>query len=141
MTASRTPDSIVFDAEPLIAYFADEPGSETVEEHLDAVERGTDGYCSAVTLAEIHYIVQTIEGEHRADTVVEVLAESGIRRVDTSDTWRRAADFMARYSPSLGDAFALATADFVGATLVADADGDFDSIDDVEIIRVRDDGV
>jgi len=141
MTAAEAPDSIVFDAEPLIAYFADEPGSDTVEQHLDAIERGADGYCSAVTLTEVHYIVQAIDGEHRADTVVEVLAESGVRRVDTTDTWRRAADFKARYSPSLGDAFALATADVVDGTLVVGADDDFDSIDDVDISRIRNEGV
>jgi len=31
------PDRVVFDAEPLIAHADDEPGSEVVEEYLDAV--------------------------------------------------------------------------------------------------------
>lgn len=141
MTATEFPDSIVFDAEPLIAYFADEPGSDAVGEYLTAVEQGTNGYCSAVTLAEIHYIVKAIESEKRAETVIDVLAESGVRRVDTEDTWRRAADFKARYSPSLGDAFALATAASVDGALIVGADDDFDHVGDVDIERIRSEGV
>ena len=135
------PDSIVFDAEPLIAYFADEPGSDVVQAYLEAIERGVDGYCSAVTLAEIHYVVAEIASEQRADTVVDVLAESGVKRVDTSDTWRCAAEFKARCSPSLGDAFSLATAAAKDATLLVGADDDFDAIDGVEIERIRAEGV
>lgn len=141
MTAAELSGPVVFDAEPLIAYFADEPGSDVVETYLEAIERGVDGYCSAVTLAEIHYVVAAIASEQRADTVVDVLAESGVRRVDTADTWRRAAGFKARYSPSLGDAFALATAAEEDATLVVGADDDFDAIDGVEVERIRAEGV
>ena len=32
------PETIVFDTEPLIAYFCNEPGSDTVETYADAVE-------------------------------------------------------------------------------------------------------
>ena len=35
------PDSVVFDAEPMIAHADDEPGSDAVEEYLDAVASGT----------------------------------------------------------------------------------------------------
>lgn len=135
------PDAVVFDAEPLIAYFADEPGSDAVERYLEAVERGTDGFCSAVTLAEVHYVVRALESEHRADTVVDVLDESGLRRIDTEDTWRLAADCKARHSLSLGDAFALATASAVEGTLLAGADDDFDGVDEFPIQRFRTDGV
>ena len=38
------PDAVVFDAEPLVAYFCDEPGSDTVETFVDAVEGSADGY-------------------------------------------------------------------------------------------------
>ena len=38
------PDAVVFDAEPLVAYFCDEPGSDTVETFVDAVEGPADGY-------------------------------------------------------------------------------------------------
>jgi len=114
---AEIPETIVFDAEPLIAYFCNEPGSDTVETYVDAVEGTADGYISAINLAEVHYIVRAIDGEERADAVVDVLEESGIRRVDTEQTWASAADFKFRYSPALGDAFALGTAAYVDGML------------------------
>lgn len=135
------PETIVFDAEPLLAYFCDEPGSDTVERYVEAVEGSADGYISAVNLAEVHYVVRAIDGEARADAVVDVLAESGIRRVDTEETWSLAAEFKARYAPALGDAFALATAASLDGTLLAGADDDYDAVDDVAVTRFRTDGV
>jgi predicted nucleic acid-binding protein len=135
------PDAVVFDAEPLVAYFCDEPGSDTVETYVDAVEGPTDGYISAVTLAEVHYVVRAIGGEDRADAVIEVLDESGIRRVDTAETWRRAAVFKYRRSPALGDAFALATAATTDATLLVGPDDDYDDVTDVPTVRFRDESV
>lgn len=134
------PETIVFDAEPLIAFFCDEPGSDAVETYIEAVEGAADGYISAVNLAEVHYVVRAIDGEVRADTVVDVLAESGIRRVDTEETWSVAADFKAQYAPALGDAFALATASTLDGTLLAGADDDYDDVTEVAVTRFRSDG-
>lgn len=136
---SSLPETIVFDAEPLIAYFCDEPGSDTVEAYVNAVEGTATGYISAINLAEIHYIVRAIDGDERADAVVDILAESGIRRVDTEQTWRFAADFKFRYAPAIGDAFALGTAAHVDGTLLIGADDDYDAITEVPITRFRTD--
>ena len=131
------PETIVFDAEPLIAYFCNEPGSDNVETYVDAVEGAADGYISAVTLAEVHYVVRAIDSEERADAVVEILEESGIRRVDTEQTWPVAAEFKFRYSPALGDAFALGTAAHVDGMLLVGADDDYDDVTDVPTERFR----
>ncbi len=140
MTAGENisvPETVVFDAEPLIAYFCDEPGSDTVETYIDAVMGPSNGYISAVTLAEVHYIVRDIESEDRADAVVDIIEETGIRRVDTADTWRSAAEFKHQHSPALGDAFALATAEYVDGTLLVGADDDYDKISVPRIERFR----
>ena len=71
------------------------------------------------------------------DAVVEVLDESGVRRVDAAETWRRAADFKHRRSPALGDAFALATTVRTDATLLVGADDD--DVADVPVVRFRTD--
>ena len=134
---AEIPETIVFDAEPLIAYFCDELGSDTVETYVDAVEGAADGYISAINLAEVHYIVRAINGEERADAVVDILEESGIRRVDIEGTWASAADFKFRYSPALGDAFALGTAAYVDGMLLVGADDDYDDVTDVPITRFR----
>lgn len=131
------PETIVFDTEPLVAYFCNEPGSDTVESYVNAVEAAADGYISAINLAEIHYIVRGIDGKSRADAVVTTLEESGIRRIDTEQTWARAADFKFRYSPALGDAFALGTAAHVDGTLLVGADDDYDAVTDVSIVQFR----
>lgn len=137
MSEDEIRGAIVFDAEPLVAYFCDEPGSDTVERYVAAVEGAADGYISAVNLAEIHYVVRAIDGEDRADAVVDVLEESGIRRVDTDETWPLAAEMKHRYSPALGDAFALATAAQVDGELLAGADDDYDDVADVPVTRFR----
>jgi len=134
---AEIPETIVVDAEPLIAYFCNEPGSDTVETYVDAVEGAADGYISAINLAEVHYIVRAIDGEERAAAVVNVLEESGIRRVDTEQTWPLAADFKFRYSPALGDAFALGTAAHVDGMLLVGAEDDYDDVTDVPITRFR----
>lgn len=136
-TGADIPDTIVFDAEPLVAYFCNEPGSDTVEVYIDAIEGSADGFISAVNLAEVHYIVRAIDSEERADAVVDVLEESGIRRVDTEETWPSAADFKFRYSPALGDAFALGTAAHVDGMLLIGADNDYDEVTDISIRRFR----
>ena len=136
-TAEEIPETVVFDTEPLVAYFCDESGSDTVETYIDAIMRSSEGYISAVNIAEVHYIVRAIDGEERADAVVEVIEETGLRRVDTAETWRFAADYKYHYSPALGDAFALATAESVDGMLLAGADDDYDDITDIPIERFR----
>ncbi|MEZ3114783.1 PIN domain-containing protein [Halobaculum sp. MBLA0147] len=140
-----TPDgvdsTVVFDTEPLVAYFCDEPGADTVQRYVQAVEGSVDGFVSTVNLAEIRYVVRAIEDRELADTVERVMAESGIERVDTTETWRTAARFKHRHSPALGDAFALATADAVDGTLLVGADDDYDELTDVSVERFRTDPV
>ena len=137
MTAEEIPETVVFDTEPLVAYFCDEPGSDTVEAYVDAVMGSSEGYISAVNIAEVHYIVRAIDGEERADAVVDVIEETGLRQISTAETWRLAADYKYHYSPALGDAFALATAESVDGTLLVGADDDYDNITDITIERFR----
>jgi hypothetical protein len=87
--------------------------------------------------AEVHCIVRAIDGEERADAVVEVIEETGLRRVDTAETWRFAADYKYHYSPALGDAFALATVESVDGMLLVGADDDYDAITYIPIKRFR----
>ena len=87
-TAEEISETVVFDTEPLVAYFCDEPGSDTVETYVDAVMGSSEGYISAVNIAEVHYIVRAIDGEERADAVVDAIEETGLKRVDTAETWR-----------------------------------------------------
>lgn len=137
MTPDELPNTVVFDTEPLVAYFCDEPGGEEVEQYLEAVKGTTDGYVSAVNLAELGYVVRSLTSSDRAETVTGAVEQSGIKRVDTAETWETAATFKHRYSPALGDAFALATARAVGGTLLVGADDDYDTVTDVPVRQFR----
>lgn len=141
MTTDELPATVVFDTEPLVAYFCDEPGGDTVERYLEAVEGTTDGYISAVNLTEVRYVVRATASADRAATVTDVIRQSGIKRVDTAETWETAATFKHRHSPALGDAFALATAQTVDGTLLVGADDDYDGVTDVPVRKFRHDPV
>ena len=131
------PDSVVFDTEPLVAYFCDETGSDAVETYLTAIEGSVEGYISAVNLAEVHYVVRAIDSKERADTVTTILEESGLSRVDTGETWALASECKSRYGIALGDTFAVATAKSVDGTLLVGADDDYDEITAVPVERFR----
>jgi len=136
------PDSVVFDAEPLIAHADDEPGSDVVEEYLDAVAvEDTAGYTSCVTLAEIRYTIARKYDRPTADEYLDWLTDLGIETVEVADCWQEASEYILRYNPALGDSFALATAEEVEATLLVGGDDDYDEVSDVPVERFRDGSV
>jgi predicted nucleic acid-binding protein len=131
-------DRIVFDAEPLIAHADGEPGSDVVEEYLDAVAvEDAIGYASFVNLAEIRYTIARKYDGGTADEYLDWLTDLGIEPVDVDDAWMAASEYVLKYNPALGDSFALATAEFVEATLLVGGDDDYDDISDVPIERFR----
>lgn len=132
-------DILVFDTEPLIAYFFDEDGSDTVESHLRRVADGTTGAMSAVNLSEVMYIAANESDWKTAETCVRSIRQFGIETVESMDTWRMASMIKHTHSIALGDSYAIATADYYEGTLIVGADDDFDSITEVSIERFRTD--
>lgn len=132
------PDRVVFDTEPLVAHADDEPGSEVAEEHLDAVaDEDTDGYVNRVNLTEVRYILARKYNRTVADEYIDWLRALGIQPLDVDAVWLTAADYVLIYNPALGDSFALATAEHVGATILVGADTEYDDITEVPIERFR----
>ena len=133
------PDHVVFDAEPLIAHADDEPGSDVVEEYLDAVAvEDTTGYVSCVTLTEIRYTLARKYDRTTADDYLDWLDHLSIETRDVEAVWVEASEFILKYNPALGDSFALATAEDADATLLVGGDDDYDEVSDVPIERFRD---
>ncbi|MEZ3171164.1 PIN domain-containing protein [Halorubrum sp. RMP-47] len=131
-------DRVVFDAEPLIAHADDEPGSEVVEEYLDAVAaEDTVGYASFANLAEIRYTIAWKYNRDTADEYLDWLTDLGVKTVDVGDTWTDTSEYTLRYNPTLGDSFALAAAEHVDATLLLGGDDDYDDVSDIPIERFR----
>lgn len=132
------PDYVVFDTEPLVAHADDELGSGTVEEYLDAVAFGdTNGYINYINLTEIRYIIARKYDRPVADSYLDWLLDLGVTPVDTDAVWTEAAEYVIEYNPALGDSFALATAEHIGATLLVGADDDYDDITEGSIERFR----
>jgi PIN domain. len=133
------PNRVVFDAEPLIAHAADEPGSDVVETYLDAVAvEDTAGYVSCVNLTEIRDTLARKYDRSTADDYLDWLDDLGLDTKDTEAVWVGASEYILTYNPALGDSFALATAKDVNATLLVGGDDDYDDVSDVPIERFRD---
>lgn len=133
------PERVVFDAEPLVAHADGEPGSEAVSDYLEAVaDQELEGHVSAVNLAEVRYVLARKYARSVAEEYVDWLADLGVRTAETTSTWRLASDFVIDHNPALGDAFALATAADLDATLVVGGDAEYAGVGDVRIERFRD---
>jgi predicted nucleic acid-binding protein len=131
-------ERVVFDTEPLVAYLLDEDGAERVGEYLDRVVEGSAvGFVSPVTLTEVHYISHYYDSDTSPDDFLGELQASGVNQVKASVCWRDAARYKREYQVALGDAYSLATAAHVDGTLLVGADDDFDGVEDVDILRFR----
>jgi len=132
------PESIVFDAEPLVAHADDEAGADVVEEWLDAVATDeSDGYVSYVNLSEVRYVLARKYDRETADEYARWLVDVGVIPVDVESVWATASDYVLRHRPALGDSFALATAEEKEAELLVGADDDYDDVTKVEVTRFR----
>lgn len=129
---------VVFDAEPLLAYLGDEPGSGTVEDVLEDVRADrTAAYISYATLTEVTYIAERRLDAATVRDYVETVQEYGLEAVGIRDVWQRAAHIKNDHDVSFGDAFVVATAIDREATLFVGADGDFDTVSEVPVERFR----
>ena len=126
--------TVVFDAEPLVAFAFDEPGAETVEDWLDRVYDGDRaGYVATVTLAEVRYVAARKATVEQADAHIRRLRELGLSEYEVDGLWRTAAELKRRHALAVGDAYAVAAAVDLDAdedvTLLVGADDDFDAVE------------
>jgi len=131
--------TVVFDAEPLLAFSFDEYGARGVECWLDRVYDGElTGYVSTINLAEFRYIATRETSIKQADAHIDKLREMGLTEYNVDGLWKEASELKATYSPSLGDAYAIATAKHLDTknertvTLLVGADDDYDVFEDRE---------
>lgn len=127
--------TVVFDAEPLLAFSFDETGADAVELWLDRVYDGERaGYVTTINLAEFRYVAGRKASLAKADTYIDHLRDMGISSYDVDGLWEPASELKATHTPSIGDAYALAAARELGAdgrdvTLLVGADDDFDAFE------------
>lgn len=125
--------TVVFDAEPLLAFAFDESGAGNVEQWLDRVyDSEIDGYVSTINLAEFRYVAARLTSVAKADAHIDDLRDMGVTTYEVDGLWKSASNLKAMYSPSIGDAYAVAAAKELddeseqSVTLLVGADDDYD---------------
>jgi len=102
-------EHIVFDAEPLIAYYWDEPGSDAVEVMITQLEDGElNGIVNTVTCTEVRYVCARDDPQTAQAYVTRIRDWCDVVPAET--VWETAADYKSDSTVALGDAFTLATA-------------------------------
>jgi len=130
---------LVFDAEPLIAYYWDETGSDAVKTIIYRVENGeVTATVNTVTCTEVRYVCGRDNPEMAQAYVTRIRDWCDVTTAES--VWELAADYKRDYNVALGDAFTLATAATKDATAYTGADDDFDDVN-VAVRRFRKEGI
>jgi predicted nucleic acid-binding protein len=152
-------DSIVLDTQAMLILYLGEKGAERVTELLTQVLEGkVKGYMNVVNLTELYYIlarksrkiaeekqrnlrnfgVKIISVEEKDDdnNNSDGRSSSGSNAANNIILWKEAALLKARYSLSLADAFAAATAKVLSSRLVTGLDTEFEKIDGIKMERI-----
>ena len=125
----------VLDTSALIVYLREEPGHERFVELLRR-----DEICFAmhiVNLGELYYVFWRSDGETKAEEAWSKTTEMPIQIVNSlSESFvKRVGRWKATQNISYADAFALATAEEHGVSLVAPHQKDFDTIDSAGLLK------
>jgi predicted nucleic acid-binding protein len=129
--------SIVFDTEPLLAFYRGEPGDTDVEQMMNQVIDGSvQAYINIVNLTELYYILHRYSPE-AAEEKTRNLRAYGVKVVPLLDDtlWKLAAEMKSSHPMSLADAYAAATAQTTGSKLIIGRDREFDGLP-IETMRI-----
>ena len=120
----------ILDSYALLAYFQGEHGGEQVRKLLKEASVGQAYVCiSVINLGEVYYILARRRGEASAKSIVEDMALLPIERLAaTMERILSAASIKARYSVSYADAFVIAGAEELSASILT-GDPEFKAIE------------
>jgi len=129
--------SVVFDTEPLLAFYRGEPGDTDVEQMMNQVIDGSvQAYINIVNLTELYYILHRYSPEAAEEKTRNIRAY-GVKVVPLVDDtlWKLAAEMKSSHPMSLADAYAAATAQTTGSKLIIGRDREFDGLP-IETMRI-----
>ncbi|MFB6198884.1 MAG: PIN domain-containing protein [Halobacteriaceae archaeon] len=143
----------VFDTEPLIAYFYDEPGATDVTELLQQIEtEAATGAISHATATEVIYKIARLEtGDPNqippdddefdvAQQDLRILRGYGV--TIEMPSWSTVAQIKGAGGISLGDSYAVALALEEDVTLVVGGDSEFGDLStDIDLYQIRENPV
>lgn len=113
-------ETITFDTEPIVSFFLGEAGAKPVIDLLLKIQSGDiEGYINIVNLTEVYYAIARRDAK-AADEKLKMLRIFGLKVVPVEDNglWREAAFIKNKHMLSLGDSFAVATAQALKSKLV-----------------------
>lgn len=131
-------DYLTFDTEPIMSFFRGEPGAKQVTSLLEKVQNNDiQGYINIFNLTEIYYMIARHDTK-AAEESQKLLRRYGIMVIPVEDNglWREAALIKNKYHLSLGDSFAVATAQVLKTKLVVGSDKALNGLP-VELLRIR----
>jgi predicted nucleic acid-binding protein len=130
---------LTFDTEPIVAFFFGEPNAEQVIDLLEKIQaKDIQGYINIVNLTEVYYAIAR-RYPKVANDKLKVLRVFGLKIVSLDEDdrlWREAALIKNKYILSLGDAFAVATAQATESKLVVGDDKQLKNLD-IPLLRIR----
>jgi predicted nucleic acid-binding protein len=130
--------NLTFDTEPIVALFLNEPGATTVADLLQKIQKNdAQGCINIFNLTEVYYSISRRDPK-AAEEKTNILRTFGLKVVPVEDNglWREAALIKNKYSLSLGDAFAVATAQATHSKLVIGGDKDLKKLP-IQILKIR----
>jgi ribonuclease VapC len=128
----------VLDSYALFAYFEDEEGADIVAELIKGTVEGVSLFLSLINFGEMAYITERERGSQAAMEMLDDIRHLPILLCGTDEgRVLAAAHIKARYPVSYDDAFAIALAQELGATVLT-GDPEFKRVEDfVPILWLR----
>jgi predicted nucleic acid-binding protein len=129
---------LTFDTEPILALFLNEQGATAVAELLQKIQKNdAEGFINIINLAEVYYAIARRDPK-AAEGKVKLLRIFGLKVVPVEDNglWREAALIKNKYLLSLGDSFAVATAQAFKSKLVVGSDKELKNLD-IPLIKIQ----
>jgi predicted nucleic acid-binding protein len=132
-------ETLTFDTEPIVAFFFGEPGAKLVVDLLEKIQlNDAKGYINIVNLTEVYSAIARKDPKV-ADQKIRRLQVFGLKVVPMSEDnslWREAAMIKNKYMLSLGDSFAVATAQATKSKLVVGNDKELKALN-ISLIKIR----
>jgi len=131
--------TFIFDSQAILVLYLGESGADRVAKRLTQIVNGEAlGYVNIFNLTEVYYILCR-KNKNLAEEKERNLLSFGVKAIPVTyddGLWRLAASIKAIHSLSLADAFAVASANRLKATLVTGSDTEFDSLLRLRMERV-----
>jgi predicted nucleic acid-binding protein len=129
---------LTFDTEPILIFFKDEPGAKQVTNLFKKIlTNDVVGYINIVNLTEVYYAIAKIDLK-AAEEKRKTLIQYGFKVVSAeyNGLWCTAALLKNKYQLSLGDAFAVATAQALKTKLVVGGDKKLQNVP-VPLLKIK----